>query len=710
MSAILRIIEVVSAFLMAAYLIGRVVWPLVRRSKWLLLVLCFIGVHTAHAQLWSGYVDSERGIDWQSMPYTPPDTSGWTQCGTTMASTSTVAEINTRIASCSANQYVLLGAGTFTVNSLIVIQNKSNIELRGSGPLETFLVGTGGGCTDGSSLVCADGAGGAFFNGNSSRTAISSGFTPGSTSVVVTSASGLSVGQPVYLNQDNEDLFASYAPFVSCAAPYIVGGGSCQGTVNSGRGMGQWVEITNITGTTITFTPAIYYTRASQSLSPSMEFFSTVHAENVGITNMTVETTAADGGAYGSVQFNGVNGGWMRNVRIDGCNNTCVKVHHSRKISIFENYFYRQNSFTISTHYGVLLCCSSDIAVYNNICQQIQACFMGNGGVAGSIIAYNFSRNNPFDNGDNNNLTDNNAAIYPNHAAGMLYQLIEGNDVNTVSFDVAHGSGGLHTLVRNVLNGRTTNISTLTTVRTIPVVSQAYQRFNSYFGNVLGTDGYHTTYDGHPGAAAGSGFNTSIYTLGFSGPNEDTPEDAEVYNSTYRWGNYDTVNDAVRWESSEVPSDQSTPGSNTVPSSFYLSAKPSWFGSVTWPPIGPEVTGGSVSGYGGRVHKIPARLCYESLGGAADGQGSMLDFDADECYTADTAAASGTIIIFLEYAAAAVSVGWHFRNVLVAGVMAAVVGISTIATLALPYVQRTYTTSKTVTAQVVLALLQQRSR
>src|SRR5262249_25066222 len=85
-----------------------------------------------------------------------------------------------------------------------------------------------------------------------------------------------------------------------------------------------------------------------------------------------------------------------------------------------------------------------------------------------------------------------------------------------------------------------------------------------------------------------------------------------------RWGNYDTVNAASRWQSSEVPSGlaqyaNSVPGSQSLPASFYLSSKPSWFGSVAWPAIGPDVTGGNVNNLAGHVYQNPAQLCYEKL-------------------------------------------------------------------------------------------------
>ena len=73
--------------------------------------------------------------------------------------------------------------------------------------------------------------------------------------------------------------------------------------------------------------------------------------------------------------------------------------------------------------------------------------------------------------------------------------------------------------------------------------------------------------------------------------------DSLVQTTLMRWGNYDTKTNLVQWNTSEVPSGlsvyaNSVPASQILPASFYLSAKPSWWGTMPWPPIGPEVLGG----------------------------------------------------------------------------------------------------------------------
>ena len=87
-----------------------------------------------------------------------------------------------------------------------------------------------------------------------------------------------------------------------------------------------------------------------------------------------------------------------------------------------------------------------------------------------------------------------------------------------------------------------------------------------------------------------------------------------------RWGNYDTVNDATRWLPTEVPCALGSlanllPSTQVLPASFYMSGKPAFFGTVPWPAIGPDVTGGSEAGVGGHNAKIPARRCFESVDG-----------------------------------------------------------------------------------------------
>ncbi len=103
--------------------------------------------------------------------------------------------------------------------------------------------------------------------------------------------------------------------------------------------------------------------------------------------------------------------------------------------------------------------------------------------------------------------------------------------------------------------------------------------------------------------------------------------DPKVAATLLRWGNYDYFNRSTQFNASEIPAGLPLPASQSVPNSYvYQSAPPWWPTSTVWPPIGPDVTGGTGDA-AGHVYKIPAQQCWESshlLSGGA--------FNAATCY------------------------------------------------------------------------------
>src|SRR5215472_2799364 len=97
------------------------------------------------------------------------------------------------------------------------------------------------------------------------------------------------------------------------------------------------------------------------------------------------------------------------------------------------------------------------------------------------------------------------------------------------------------------------------------------------------------------------------------------------WNTFYEEGDFDFIANTTRWVNN-------TPVS--LPPSFYLSAKPSWWGTLPWPGIGPDVSGG-VPGSGGHADNNPAKNCYEhTMGGSIYGsERSPLPFNAMACYS-----------------------------------------------------------------------------
>jgi hypothetical protein len=110
---------------------------------------------------------------------------------------------------------------------------------------------------------------------------------------------------------------------------------------------------------------------------------------------------------------------------------------------------------------------------------------------------------------------------------------------------------------------------------------------HAYVGNILkGGTVYQTT----PSSRNG----TPIYQLGNNaqgiGGNWDN---GYALAHIFRDGNWDNVNNGVIWAN----------GAKTVPSSFYLTAKPAFFGSNAWPWVNPLT---------GQTTTLPAKARYDA--------------------------------------------------------------------------------------------------
>ena len=75
----------------------------------------------------------------------------------------------------------------------------------------------------------------------------------------------------------------------------------------------------------------------------------------------------------------------------------------------------------------------------------------------------------------------------------------------------------------------------------------------------------------------------TIYRLGYDTALTDTTNyDPAVKSNILRHGNWDSVNKTTVWDPAITD--------RTVPASFYLTGKPSWWGNLPWPPIGSDLS------------------------------------------------------------------------------------------------------------------------
>lgn len=613
----------------------------------LILILFCSSIHS-FGQLWSGILAPSRAVDWSKAGVPGGIPSGsWTQCGATIAAGASASTINSAISACGNSKYVLLGPGTFNLTAGLVL--KSHVALRGSGSNQTFLVFTGdNACLGEYADVCMASGDANYYGGPSNLANWTAGYTPGTTSITLSSKTNLALGAPIVLDEtddttDGGDIFICYTPQGTCST-----NGDNGGFVRPGRSQEQLVTVTSITGGgpyTVGISPGIYMPNWTSNKSPQA-WWATSPISNAGVENLSMDNT--NSGALEGVGILNCNGCWVSGIRSIDPSRSHVMAQLSPHTTVQNSYFYRTANQT-SSSYGLEFDDASDSLAQNNIFQQLSAAYVHNGSCSGCVMAYNFAIDNLYNSG-NGVYTYQQQDWYP-HVVGDDHILAEGNQGAGMYSDNFHGTHQFQTLFRNAYNGFQPNNGNTTVNGLGALLINAFSRFYNVVGNVLGAPVFtHYRNDLTSNYAA----NSSIVIVGFG---DAVPNDPNVARTLMMWGNYDTATAAVRWcgnssdpgwsttcsSTSEVPSGianyaNPVPATTMLPPSFYLSSKPSWWPTTKpWPAIGPDVTGGNLAGYAGYAYSIPAADCYANImGGPSGGTGPVLSFDANACYSSST--------------------------------------------------------------------------
>jgi hypothetical protein len=685
--------------------VRRIVWPAGDRAATPLIACLLMLCPAVWAQPWSGIVAPSRAIDWSNAGTAIP--INWPACTSAQAgtavpipSTASASTINSALSACSSaapnGSYLSLGAGTFNLSGSINFSS-NNVILRGQGANQTFLVFGAVGSTN----INANGSNAWIGGGEQNVCDWTAGYAPGSTSITLANCgsttpamgniSNLHVGSLLMLDQTDEA--SDTGQIWNCATQ-----GSCANTIQSGfdrtngpsvngvslRSQEQGAIVQSISGSgpwTITISPGVYMPNWRSGQAPQA-FYANRYLNQIGVENLSVDGSNSSSGSH-NIGFQNCTNCWVKGVRSLVAGRSHISIFWASHCVVRDSYFYEsQSHYAVS--YGVELENTFDSLVENNIGQQITDSLPNTGGPAeGNVFAYNFGLDDVF-------VTAGwMQATFYQHAAGDAFGLWEGNIGTGYNSDDVHGTHHFETLFRNYLPGTQAagcggaGLNTCT-AQTTPVHLYAGSRYMNVIGNVLGKAGYHNQYT-YLGSSSGSGnpATTDIYVLGATGNsgNVDTgitgfclqpactshgSYDPQVSASLFRWGNYDLMNGAnplntndttgVRFVVSEVPSGISpyanaVPSTQTLPVSLYLSGKPSWFGSIPFPPIGSDVTGGNItsagsilgSSVGGHVNMNPAMNCYINvMGGPADGTGNALSFNANACYGSATPPAAPT--------------------------------------------------------------------
>jgi hypothetical protein len=619
-----------------------------------------VAMFWTQTDLAAGILAPARDAQWSSAGVTGGIPSR-TQCTNAncaaLTSSSTASQIQTAFAGAPANSYVLLPAANYPF--CLTLSGTSNVTLRGAGANSTIFAPTSS-CGGAGINVTNSGS------TNESSPATVSGVTvQGSNTLTLSTVSGLSVGSSIVIDQHDSttDLGgllilgspSSYTgPFVAPgnAGPYSQDGESqnarCPGGTSAPATCFHQEHIavvTGISGNNVTISPPLAMPNWLPGNTMSA-WWATTPISGVGIEDLQVNMTGASGGD--GIYLTWCANCWTKGVSVVDTNVAHVQVNWGTNDTINNSYFFLTQNHIVSS-YGVVCNSCSHVLFENNIFHGVASPIIWNGTSSGNVVGYNYNINNYY-----TSSTGYSQNVIGEHSGGVDTNLYEGNEsTNFVDADTIHGTGNLDTFFRDLItgtppacyaSGSTYATSTYAACNNplAPYQIQSYHRFYNVIGNVLGTTEQNTTYLGNESFSS-----NDVYSVGLGG---SAANDPNVLATLMLWGNCDSATGftACRFNANEInagtafislPTSQQvgynpTPASHTLPASFYYKVKPSWWPAAKpWPIIGPDVTGGNISGVNGLAYTNPAADCYKTLGGLTNGSGGQLtSFNEATCY------------------------------------------------------------------------------
>ncbi len=561
------------------------------------LVFCLCGA--LYAQNWSGILDPSRAIDWSQAGVPGGIPTNRTQCGSTINSPGSgdaTSTIQNALNSCGSGHFVLLAPGTFVINSFLTIP--SNVTLRGSGASQTKLDLRGSG-QDSAIRFGTSNASSEWPITSGTKTSITGSPAKGATQIAVSSTSGISTGTMLMLTQANSSFMTEAGH-----------GGTCS-WCNGGYGgdSGQVVRVTGVSGNTLTIDPPLY--QAYSNSSPTAYIFTRAAVVGAGLEELKL--SGNNTGYTVLILMLGAYGSWVKGVENDFADNAHMFMYYDTHCEVRDSFFHdgynhgpggTDNQLTVGYK-------SSANLIINNIFWRQHVSIMFEWGSAGNVVAYNYLDGNYHQ----TQLSWHQSDI-DFHGAHPMYNLLEGNSGNFVQIDDYWGSSSHTTIFRNYARGAHQYIPPMNARGALQTSSAQWedggndfaydindlQTYTNLVGVIAGSA--HTTSQGYAGIkiSPASASNAVCIRFGFDGSNNAPVSNSTTYTTAFLHGVYDCQASTLSWAASLTD--------HTLPASFFLSSKPSWFGSTPWPPIGPDVTGGS--GIGGHAQVIPAQACFNT--------------------------------------------------------------------------------------------------
>jgi hypothetical protein len=508
-------------------------------------------------------IPADRLYDWGAFCGVPGGIPTRTTVYASFSPGVTAAKINAAIAACPAGQVVYLSAGTYNVGGLTM---KSGITVRGAGAGLTIINAGGVGFASPESM---------FSFTTSGKQAIANGawLAKGSTSITMATTPGsqFAVGRLIMIDQEDDNTLVFHRT------------GNWAGT----RNLRHVSRITGISGNTIAFATPLPYTFVYAQNPMAQAIAST---DSFGLEDMSIDASSC-------VRLTGTDRCWVKGCEITGFDNEGIMIRACHQTEIRRCYIHDCAGFpNQSDGYGILsLYQTSCLRIEDNIAHRISYMFIMNGNDS-SAFMYNYALYMA-----RAGLRWQTPAYNCNHGPHSIMNLWEGNIGERWQNDGYHGSASHQTLFRNHIHGVN---PAYTSERRIMDFCRASYYFNAV-GNIVGdpswNPGYYeaskttgkgywnSTLDrsvgymwvlGYPNMG-GAALTQAVPLEGFTPPGGTYP-DSNVAATLFRHANFDYYSKATLYQSGL---------SQAIPPSLYYASKPSYFGSLQWPPIGPDVSG-----------------------------------------------------------------------------------------------------------------------
>ncbi|WP_041453675.1 hypothetical protein [Anaeromyxobacter dehalogenans] len=518
----------------------------------------------------AGVISADRITDWRpgiladDQLGLPLGADRLPQRTTVCATLSPGANIQAAIDACPAGQVVQLNAGTFTVSATVTLTK--GVVLRGAGyqgaPAGTTIVKTGGGT--------------AIAIGTGRDSTCYGGTAYGLTRDAAKGSTTLSVGSAA----------ANFAPgdlaLVDVADDSTVHQGDCSYYKRvSGRSASQRVEVKAVDAAagTLTLTTPLHWTfRATSPYVAQVTRAPRTTVKWAGVEHLRIQggtNTGYNGQMAGGIDISNAAYCWVKDVQTDGTvGGMHVALTGAYRCVVRDSYLHHSANYGFGADcYGIVLRCgTADNLVENNIVRWMNKPILFNASGGGNVIGYNYADN-----------SWSSPAAYQevnidSHCAFPHMELMEGNYAPHMGASTTHGNAGYLTYFRNYASSvfAPPAVYGSTATQWQNVASLQFDGGDigmNAVGNVLGTAGVSTTYEG---------YNINLYNVFQLGANGAGASDVAT-TTLYRHGNFDTVNNATVWDPARTD--------RTLPASLYLTARPGWWPAGTpWPWTGPDLS------------------------------------------------------------------------------------------------------------------------